>query len=216
MNEWRSRSAVSGRAVQHSTMRGFVLGLAMVLAPRAARADGALITDDTFKVTSCGCWLVDGGLLVGFPAALPTGLTRGLGAGVTYGHRFTAGARVSWSRATESSTAFEVTHSDLRLRITGGVEHLAGRGSLGLRLGLGGTLVHESRLRSQGMRAGLIGDDLSTSAFAMLPAVDLEGVVAVHVFGPWLMTVSGGPTAELLDGSAHGGWSAELGVAWQP
>jgi hypothetical protein len=190
--------------------------LLVVYASRGAHADGTLLTDDTWNVTSCGCWTIDGGLVVGFPAALPTGLTRGIGAGVTYGHRWTAGARAAWTTATESTTAWEVTHADLRLRITGGVEHLAGRGSLGLRLGLGGTLVHESRERSQGMRAGLTGDELSTSAFAMLPALDVEGVVAVHVFGPWLLTISGGPTFELLDGSAHAGWSAELGVAWQP
>jgi hypothetical protein len=188
----------------------------LALAPHRARADGPLFSDDSLKITSCGCWTVDGGLVVGFPAALPTGLTRGVGAGVTYGHVWTAGARASWSTATESTTAWQVTHSDLRLRVTGGVEHIAGRGSLGLRLGLGGTLVHESRLRNQGMRAGLTGSELMTSAFAMLPAADVEAVVGVHVFGPWLLEVSGGPTLEIFDGAAHGAWTAQVGVAWQP
>lgn len=199
-----------------SVVPSLVCLVGFALAPRAARADGTLLSDDTWNVTSCGCWTIDGGLVVGFPAALPTGLTRGIGGGVTYGHRFTAGARASWSTATESTPAWQVTHSDLRLRVTGGVEHIAGRGSLGLRLGLGGTLVHESRMRSQGMRAGLTGAALSTSAFAMLPALDIEAVAAVHVFGPWLLVISGGPTLEGFEGSAHGAWTAELGVAWQP
>ena len=190
--------------------------LFVVLAPRDARADGALISDDTWKVTSCGCLTIDGGLLVALPAALPTGLSRGLGAGATYGHQLTAGVRASWSTATESTTAFVVTHSDFRLRATAGVEHIAGRGTFGLRIGLGGTVVHEHRVRSQGMRAGLTGDALETSAFALLPAADIEAVVAVHVFGPWLMTLSGGPTADVQDGKAHGGWTGLLGVGWQP
>ena len=191
-----------------------VTGVALAASP--SHADGTLLDDDTWNVTSCGCLTVDGGLVVGFPAALPTGLSRGIGAGVTYGHVLAVGARAAWSTATESTTAWQVTHADLRLRATGSVEHTAGRGTVGLRLGLGGTLVHETRLRSQGMRAGLSGTDLETSTFAMLPAADLEGVVSVHLFGPWLLVVSGGPTFDVHDGAAHAGWNAELGVGWQP
>jgi len=92
----------------------------------------------------------------------------------------------------------------------------AGRGTIGLRIGVGGTLVHESRVRNQGMRAGLMGSELETSAFRLLPAADLDAVVALHVAGPWLLMTSGGPSVDLLDGKLHGGWSAQLGVAWQP
>jgi len=193
------------------------LGLVVALAPRDARGDGPLAgDDDRWKVTSCGCWMVDGGLVTGAPAALPTGLTRGFGGGVTYGHELTAGARASWSTATVYTTAWQVTHSDLRLRVTGGAEHLAGRGSFGLRLGLGGTLVHERRERNQGMRAGLTGSELATSAFAMLPALDVEAVVSVHVLGPWLLVIDGGPAADVVAGAVHGRWTAGLGLAWQP
>jgi hypothetical protein len=185
--------------------------------PHTSHADGdALLTDDTWRYRSTGDLVVDGGLVVGFPAALPTGLARGVGAGVTTGRQLAWGARASWVTATESSLPWTVTHSDLRLRITGALQKAAGRGTIGLRLGLGGTLVHESRVRNQGMRAGLSGSELETSAFAMLPAADLDAVIALHVAGPWLLMMSGGPSIDVLDGELHAGWSAQLGVAWQP
>ena len=76
--------------------------------------------------------------------------------------------------------------------------------------------MHEDRARNQGARAGLTGGDLETSALAAFPAADLEGVVALHIVGPWLLTVSGGPTAIVADGALHGGWTAQLGAGWQP
>ncbi len=128
----------------------------------------------------------------------------------------TASVTAAWVTATENGPAWEVTHSDLRLRVTGSAQHTAGRGTLAVRVGLGGTLVHESRLRNQGMRAGLTGEDLETSAFALLPAADLEAVIAVKVIGPWSLMMSGGPSLALLDGTPRASWTAELGVAWQP
>jgi len=184
---------------------------------RTAWADGGtLLTDDTWRYQSTGNVVVDGGLVVGFPAALPTGLARGAGAGVTVGERLAWGVRASWLTATESSLSWTVTHSDLRLRTTGAVQAAAGRGTLGLRFGLGGTLVHESRIRNQGMRAGLSGSELESSAFRLVPAADLDAVIALHVAGPWLLMTSGGPSIDILDGKLHAGWSAQLGVAWQP
>jgi len=109
-----------------------------------------------------------------------------------------------------------VTHSDLRLRLTGSAQQDTGRGSFGIRLGLGGTLVHETRVRNQGARAGLMGDELETSAFAMVPAVDFEAVVSLHLIGGWLLVISGGPSAAIFESDVHGSWTAELGVAWQP
>lgn len=197
--------------------RTAVLLALCVASPNSARADdGTLLTDDTWNYRSVGRVAVDGGLVVGFPAALPTGLSTGAGAGVTVGDTLTWGARASWVTATESSLPWTVTHSDLRLRVTGGVQAAPGRGTLGLRLGLGGTLVHETRLRNQGMRAGLTGSELETSAFALLPAADLDAVLALHIAGPWLLMTSGGPSLDIHDGKLHAGWSAELGVAWQP
>ncbi len=202
----------------HNTTEMFprVLVLAFVVAlPQLARADGTLADDDTWAYRSTGDLAIDAGLVVGFPAALPTGLSKGIGAGFTQGRGLAWGARGSWVTATESSLPWTVTQSDLNLRVTGAVQRVAGRGTIGLRLGLGGTLVHESRVRNQGMRAGLTGSALETSTFAMLPAANLEAVIALHVAGPWLVMMSGGPSVDVLSGSLHAGWSAELGVAWQ-
>lgn len=195
-----------------------VLAAALWVAPprRAAADDGALLGDDTWAYRSPGDLTVDAGLSIGFPAALPTGMATGAVAGVTSGRRWTWGAHAAWATATESSLAWTVTHSDLRLRIQGGVQATPGRGTIGLRLGLGGTLVHETRRRNQGMRAGLSGSALETSALALLPAADLDGVVMLHIAGPWLLVIAGGPSIDRHDGALHAGWNAELGVAWQP
>jgi hypothetical protein len=185
--------------------------------PRTSHADdGTLLSGDPWRYRSTGDLAVDAGLVVGLPAALPTGLARGIGAGVTSGRRLAWGARASWVTATESSQVWTVTHSDLRLRVTGAVQATPGRGTIGLRLGVGGTLVHESRDRNQGMRAGLSGAALATSTYEMLPAADLDLVIALHVTGPWLLVTSGGPSVDVVDGALHGGWSAQLGIAWQP
>lgn len=197
---------------RHALLVLSVLSLGL---PRVAAADDTLLGDDALQYRT-GPTTVDAGLVVGFPAALPTGLSTGVGAGVATGDTLTWGARAAWSTATESSLPWTVTHSDLRLRVTGGLQATPGRGAIGLRLGVGGTLVHETRVRNQGMRAGLTGSELETSAFAMLPAADLDAVVALHVFGSWLLVTSAGPSFDVHDGKLHAGWSAELGVAWQP
>lgn len=198
-------------------MNRLVPVLATLVVARAAAAEGPTAASDSFAIRPGGPLTVDGGLVLGFPTALPTGLSRGIGGGVTFGAcPLRWGVRAAWVTATESTRAWEVTHSDLRLRITGSAQHDVGRGSFGIRLGAGGTLVHESRLRAQGMRAGLTGSDLETSSFAMVPAADLEAVIGVHVVGPWLLVMSGGPSMALVDGDAHASWTAEIGVAWQP
>jgi hypothetical protein len=196
----------------HTGASMFRSGLFFVLVV-TSRSDAE--PDDTWRYQPSSDLAIDAGLVVGFPAVLPTGLTRGIGAGVTRGDTWAYGARAAWTTATEASTTWTVTHSDLRLRATGALQHVAGRGTFGLRLGLGGTLVHESRTRNQGARAGLMGSDLHDSTFAFAPAADLEGVVALHVRGPWSLVMSGGPTLTEYRGE-HGSWSAELGVAWQP
>lgn len=191
--------------------------LATLLLARAVAAEGPTAASDSFAITGGGPLAVDAGLVLGFPTALPTGLSKGIGGGVTFGNcPLRWGARAAWVTATESTETWEVTHSDLRLRMTGSAQHDSGRGSLGIRLGAGGTLVHESRVRAQGMRAGLTGSELETSAFAMVPAADLEAMVAVRVVGPWLLVMSGGPSIAVIDGDARMSWTAELGVAWQP
>lgn len=179
-------------------------------------AAGTLLSDDTFDYRA-GALTLDAGLLVGFPAALPTGLSKGITAGVTFCRCGVAfGARASWGTATESTREWTVTHADYHLAVDGMLQHDAGRGTVGIRLALGGTLVHETRTNVQGMRAGLTGDALETTAFALLPVANLDAVIGLHVAGAWLVMVSGGPAVDVHDSALHGGWSAELGVAWQP
>jgi hypothetical protein len=180
--------------------------------------DGRMIDDDTFALKSHGPYLIDAGLLVGLPAALPSGITTGIGAGLMRecGCHFGYGVRASWSTETASSVAWTVTHWDTRLRAVGEVRYDAGRGRLALRLGAGTTIVHEHRERNQGMRAGLTGSALEDSATDALPAGEFEAVVGLRITGSWLALISGGPSLEALDGAMRGGWTAQIGVGWQP
>lgn len=181
-----------------------------------AMADPSPLASDTWPVQTGGALFVDGGFLTGYPAALPTGLSRGIGGSATVGlGAFRVGARLGWVTATESTLGWEVTHADLQLRALGGIEHVAGRGTIGLRLGAGGTLVRESRLRAQGERAGLEGDALETTALALLPAFDLEATVALAVYGAWSLSLAGGPSVALDDGDARWSWVAQLGIGWR-
>ncbi len=194
------------------------LATAGLAAPGEAAADDRLLSDDTFAVSSPGPVVVDAGLIFGLPSALPTGLSTGVGAGITRacGCHFAYGALASWSSASESSETWTVTHGELRLRATGSIFHVAGRGTLALRLGLGGTVVREDRVRNQGMRAGLMGSDLEQTATQALPAAELEAVVTLRVVGPWALAIAGGPTGTWFDSHLRGGWTAALGVAWHP
>lgn len=177
-----------------------------------------MIDDDTFAVTRGGPYLFDAGLLVGMPAALPSGMTSGIGVGFMRecGCVFSYGARASWSTESADTDHWTVTHWDMRLRAVGAIRHEAGRGMVALRLGAGATFVHEHRLRDQGMRAGATGSDLETSATTTLPAAELEAVVGLHVTGAWLAMFSAGPSLDILDGNVRGGWIAQIGVGWQP
>ena len=193
------------------------LVFACAIVPAVASADpGRLLSDDTFDVREGSGLVVDGGVVVGLPAALPAGLSTGVGFGITRacGCLLAYGARASWSTVEAAGTTWDVTHQDLRLRATGSIRHTAGRGTLELRLGAGPTIVREVRDRQQGMRAGLTGSDLHTSAVRAVPAVDLEAVVSVKVAGAWILVVSGGPSVDYLDG-VRGGWTSQLGVAWE-
>lgn len=152
---------------------------------------------------------------MGRALTLDTGMATGVGAGLTYGRRFAVGARAAWASASETSLVWSVTHDDYRLRGVAVVQQPVGRGVFGLRLGAGASIVHESRTRNQGQRAGLTGSALMGSTTALLPGGELEAVVSVHVAGPWLLAVSGGPAA-VDDGGLRAGWTAQFGVGWQP
>ena len=204
-------------AVQRCFLVAAIATLALTASAARARAgDGQRPIDDSWPVQSTGPLAVDAGLVLALPATWQTGLSSGIGAGVTRGRRFAWGVRGSWSTATESSLVWTVSHDDFRLRGVAAVQQPAGRGVFALRLGLGPTFVYEHRTRNQGARAGLTGSDLETSALAVFPGADLEGVVTLHIVGRWFLTISGGPTAIIADGALHGGWTALLGAGWQP
>jgi hypothetical protein len=163
---------------------------------------------------------LDSHLVLALPAALQTGMSVGVGAGfsrrATAGGLLSWGVRASWSTATEYTRIDTVRNDDIRLRLCGLIQHNAGHGSFGLRLGAGATAVYDNTKASQGSRAGLTGSALENSKWYLLPAVDLDGVVFLRVWHAWGMSLSGGPTLHLLDGSARYGWSSALGVLWQP
>lgn len=183
----------------------------------ARAAEGPLLTNDGWPVSSRGRLTADLGLSLGAPTALGTGLSTGAAAGVSFGGGlFALGARASWSTATESSIAWTVSQADIRLRAGAALQRASGRGRMALRLMLGPTTVHETRTRNQGQRAGLTGNALEQSAWATRPAADFEAVIALHVAGPWLMMLSGGPSLSFAAGTTHAGWLAQLGVGWQP
>jgi hypothetical protein len=191
VSNWRSSWRIAGL-------------LAFVALAWAARADA-----------DPGTLRLDGDFVAASPAALPTGLSLGAGAGVTLGAGvFDLGVRASWSTATEYTLDWTVRQDDLRLRATAGLSHDAGRGSLFLRLGVGPTLVHEDRTRDQGSRAGLTGDALDATSWSALPAADVEGGVVLHLFDAWSFAVTGGPSLEILDGGLHVGWLGSVGVSW--
>ena len=194
-------------------MRLYATLAGVVLFASVARAEpGRLLGDDTFAVRDGGPYIVDVGLLAAQPAALPSGISTGIGAGVTRqcGCGISWGVRASWSTETDWSQIWELTHWDMRLRGFGQLRYTAGRGILALRLGAGPTFVHEHRIRTQSM------DTIESSTTATLPAADLEAVVGLHVAGPWLAMLSVGPTVEILDSNLRGGWVAQIGVGWQP
>jgi hypothetical protein len=190
----------------------------LLLTCLASRAWAGVGDPDAFALTRPGALTLDAGLFVGFPEGLTTGLSTGIGAGVTrqWGAHWAYGARASWSTDTESSEVWTVTQSDTRLRATGALQQVAGRGTFALRLGLGATVVHEVRDRNDGARVGLMGGALEVRALDALPAADLDAVITLHVAGAWMMSLSAGPSLDRLDGDAHWAWTSELGIAWQP
>ena len=187
------------------------------LVPAEARGDEALIVSDGWRVRPPGPLTVDGGLLLALPTALGTGLSSGVGLGVTRGRLLAWEARASWSSATETSIPWTVTQDDVRLRGGVALQHDLGWARVSVRLGLGPTIVHESRSRNEGARAGVTGAALESSSTEVFAAGEVEAVVALHIFGPWLLVMNGGPGLAIdSSGSGHGGWLSQIGVGWQP
>ena len=192
-------------------VRSIVIGCAMLA--RASHADG--VDDDDVWRYCAGRVAIDAGFAVARPAALPTGLAKGVGAGITLGDGLQLGARASWATATEYAIGWTVTHDDLRVAVTAGGQRSVGRGSFGLRAGVGGVLVHETRRRVRGDVAGARGAALEMASTALLPAANLDAVIGLHISGAWMMLFAGGPSLVRVDGALHTGWTSHLGVAWQ-
>lgn len=161
-------------------------------------------------------WRVDAALAFGTPSALPVGQNFGFAVG---GERrlgaVSLGVRGGWSQATEYTTTFAVTHGDWKLRAVAAAEKALGRGSFGLRAGVGGTLVHEVRVRDQASRIA-DGAALGSSIWRLAPAADLEITSHLRLFDAWGVVLSAGPTVTLLSSGSHFGWTSTLGLAWLP
>ncbi len=164
--------------------------------------------------------VADAGLVLALPASLQTGLSAGVGAGylhaLTPGGRVLVGGRASWSTATEYTLTDTVRNDDVRLRACAALQQVVGRGSFGVRLGIGATAVYENLTASQAGRIGAGAANLASTKWYLLPAADLDGVVFLRVWHGWGMSLDGGPTLHLRDGAARWGWSGGLGVLWQP
>jgi hypothetical protein len=191
-----------------------MLGIIALAATPAVADDGRLLDDETFAYKPHWCTTIDGGLVMAKPTALPTGMAMGAGAGITVGRTLAWGVRAQYTSASEDGEAWAVTHREVRAIATGTVQHALGRAMLGLRLGAGATLVHEHRLRHQGGRAGLEGDELEAKNLALVPTATLDAALGLHVRGPWMLQLAVGPSVSVIDGEAQAAWTVQLGVAW--
>jgi hypothetical protein len=194
-----------------------VVGCCTWVGTRSARADEAVSAPAAVTTTTAeGQRRVDVGLLAALPAALGTGLSGGVSAGVLHAGWLTWGLRASYSQATEYTTTWATTHHETRLRAVGVLQRAIGRASVGLRLGLGATLVYESRLRAQAARLGDAGTSLNTSAWAALPGADLEAFIALPIVAPFGLGLSAGPSAHWVQGGVSPGWLVQLSAVWWP
>lgn len=151
------------------------------------------------------------------PALLETGLVMGAGATALTTGAFAWGVQTSLGSAAESDEFWAVSHLEWRLRLLGALQRRIGRGMVGLRLGVGSSLVYERRDRHQAGRMGGFVDDLSDSALALVPGADLQAAVGVAVSGHWGVSLSAGPSLHLpSSGGARLGFFGQVGIARLP
>lgn len=159
---------------------------------------------------------LEGGLMGGLPAALPAGLSMGVGGSAVTAGPLAWGARLSWSTATEYTEAWAVRHDETRLRALLVLQRRLGRGTVGLRMAPGLTVLHETAERAQSARLTTSGLPLADTRWVILPALDLEAAVVLRVAGDFGMIASAGPTVHVVNGGPSFGWTGTLGVAWLP
>ena len=143
-------------------------------------------------------------------------MTAGVSAGILHAGTVTWGARASYSQATEYTTTWAVTHTEVRLRAVGAVQGTLGRGTVGLRLGAGVTTLYETRVRAQAARLGDAAGSLDTSAWSALPGGELEGFITLPIVGPFGLGFSAGPSLHVFQGAVVPGWLAQLTAVWWP
>jgi hypothetical protein len=211
-----SEEAVSFMTRLHHPAVGVVARFGPVLAIAVLGFSALAHAQADTTLTSPARNTLDGQLVLAPPAGLSQGMTAGVGAGYTRlatpGGRLAFGARASWATATEFPQGNTDRFDDVRMRVFALIRHAAGRGSLGLRLGLGATLEAETLTRAQSSR---LGSPATNTNWFLFPAADLEAVVVLRVWESWGMTVNGGPSLHLIDGNASFSWSSGLGVVWQ-
>lgn len=157
------------------------------------------------------------GVSSALPALLETGMALGVGAEVLTAGGLAWGLSTGLGAAGESNQTWRVEHLEWRLRLLGALQHRAGRGLFGLRIGAGFTLVGETRLRHQAARLGLPDEEAEVSALALVPAADLQVAIAVEVLAGWGLSFALGPSLHLpVSGSARIGFNGQLGVARLP
>lgn len=197
-------------------MRRYLLAAAfLLLLPITARAqvDGPVVLPGVEGWEGPGSWRVSGGVLWGSAVALDEGMPFGFG---VEGLRrvgtspFLFGARLSFTRATEASTAWVVRHDHPAASLLARVEGSRGPGLVYAQLGAGAMAVIERAQRHQFERLKGLGlDNLEEHAWSMGPWTSLEVGVAVRVRGGLSATIGGGPT--LAAQQVTGQWRWRVG-----
>lgn len=204
-------------AVTSSRLFFFALLSGVAWLAAAAPASAAEPVDLARPATPAGSvWRLDAGVYTATPAALGTGLSGGVAIGLARSGTWSWGTRLSYSQATEYAPTWAVTHHELRARVNGALQTGLGRGWLGVRLGAGVTTLYETRARAQAARLGAAAAGLDTSTWAALPAAELEGFVALPVYGPVGLGLAAGPTVHVFQGAVVPGWLVQLTGVWWP
>ncbi len=164
----------------------------------------------------CPELMLEGGVFSGMPAALEVGHSLGGMLALSNGvGPFLYGGGVSVSESSEYSPSWRLSHVDTRVRGFVGVRAAAGRGTWIARLGGGITIVHEERVRHDSVAIGHTNVGANESNWAVLPALDLQGGLALNIYGAWGIALFVGPTVHFGDEVAWG-FAGSAAIVWTP
>lgn len=159
------------------------------------------------------------GMAVASPAQLDPSL--GTGVGLSWvplrlwergALRLHAGGGLSWLRASEDTSSWQVDHDELRLAGLLEGRWRRGRGALTARLGVGFSAVFEARERHQSRR--LEGGPFTTSGQALFGTVTFGLGAEVRLVRSLYLGVRAGPAAHLGASGAGVGYSGGLEARW--